>query len=103
LGHFSGQKANGLVIRPLRNWQRAGFEKAVKDRKFWFWSPTLVLNLHEAASLWHLPGVKLEHVRGIDWGKTIVSEAPDNVPVAELATMSRNGQLTFLPYRMAQS
>jgi hypothetical protein len=70
----------------IAGWQRRGFERALLNRTFWWWQPKLILNLNEMASLWHLPGKALEHVRGIDWGKTIVSEAPDNIPVAELAT-----------------
>lgn len=83
-GTFQKAEGNGLAHHFVNNWHQNGFELACKHRRFWFWQPAMVLNLDEIASLWHMADLKSAQVRGIDWGKTLVSEAPDNLPVAEM-------------------
>lgn len=72
---FKFQVASGMTKKPL-------FNKIV-ERKFYFLEPKTLLNLEEVSSLWHLPDKKFEKIKAIRWGKTYLSEAPDNLPVAE--------------------
>ncbi|MFA6005782.1 MAG: type IV secretion system DNA-binding domain-containing protein [Patescibacteria group bacterium] len=72
---FKFQVANGMTKRPLFN--------KIAERKFYFMEPKTLLNLDEVSSLWHLPDKKFEKIKAIHWGKTYLSEAPDNLPVAE--------------------
>jgi hypothetical protein len=44
----------------------------------------MILNLDETASLWHMPDKSFEKIKVIDWGKTVISEAPDELAVAEI-------------------
>jgi hypothetical protein len=85
MGVFSRAEANSFVTKKVPSYLKKGFGKAVLARKMWFWSPNLVLNLREAASVWHLPDMQAAQIKGIDWGKTFISEAPDDLPVAEMA------------------
>ncbi len=40
-----------------------------------------ILNIHEIATLWHLPGEKIK-VPSISWGNAVLSETPENLPVS---------------------
>ena len=40
-----------------------------------------ILNIKELASLWHLPGDKIK-TASIAWGKTVLSEPPENLPIS---------------------
>ncbi len=50
----------------------------VRNRKV---TDTDIVNVVELATLWHLPGIKIQ-IPGIVWGKTVLSEPPENLPVA---------------------
>ena len=40
-----------------------------------------ILNIHELATLWHMPGIKVK-TSSILWGHSVLSEAPENLPAA---------------------
>lgn len=40
-----------------------------------------ILNIHELATIWHLPGIKVKTF-SILWGHSVLSEAPENLPAA---------------------
>lgn len=44
-------------------------------------SPHLHLSLNELATIYHLPGSKLANIPNIAWGKKLLGEAPENLPV----------------------
>jgi len=79
-GVYSLAEGNGLMMK-----KAAGNRWSLKmqQREFDWRQPTLALNLNEVASLWHVPGLSLSHISSIDWGRTLVSEAPNHLPVAE--------------------
>lgn len=54
-----------------------------------------IFNNLEIASLWHLP-TALITLPNIAWGRKIVSEAPDNLPIAEGLTLEEKQQITFI-------
>jgi len=83
-GVYTMAEANSIVYSRPSGWQLKGIMNKMKERSFYYFQPTLVLNLEEAASLWHLPDTTLANIKSINWGKTLLSEAPDNLPVAEL-------------------
>lgn len=53
-----------------------------------------ILNIQELATLWHLPSEKIK-VSGIAWGTKVLSEAPENLPVAEGSTDEQKAQIAF--------
>lgn len=85
-GIYTLSEANSLTFKTTGKLQAKGFNEALVNRSLYRWQPTLNLNLDETASLWHLPDKALEKIKLVDWGKTLLSEAPDNLPVAEIYT-----------------
>jgi hypothetical protein len=63
----------------------------------------MTLNLNEVVSLWHVPGKSLAHITSISWGRTLVSEAPDNLPVAENIEDSEKKHVNFLQNGLEKS
>lgn len=53
-----------------------------------------VLNIHELATLWHLPGLKVK-TASILWGHSVLSEAPENLPTAETMTEEEKQKVNF--------
>jgi len=53
-----------------------------------------VLSLSELASLWHLPSEKIK-IPLIEWGTAVLSEPPENLPVAEGKSEEEKGVINF--------
>lgn len=83
-GSFTLAESNSFSSKPVQGSRKDALLAKMYERGFYFWQPTLILNLNEIATIFHLPDKSMELVRGIDWGKTIMYESPDNLPVAEL-------------------
>lgn len=73
-------RTDGNAIRPKKYpfLARKDTFKDVVERSVRFGD---VLNIHEIATLWHLPGEKVK-TTSIIWGNSVLSEAPDNLPAA---------------------
>jgi len=81
-GIYTLSEGNSFTYNHRSEFFKKTFFKKIVDREFSIFAPKLHLNLDEVASLWHLPDKKFEKIKNIDWGKTYLSEAPDNLPVA---------------------
>ena len=86
LGVYTLSEGNSLVHSNVGSLKKKGFLRKLSERTFYRFQPTMIMNLEETASLWHLPDNSFESIRLIDWGKTLLSEAPEHLPVAELIT-----------------
>lgn len=53
-----------------------------------------ILNIIELASLWHLPGDKIK-TSSIVWGYAVLSEPPDNLPIASGKTDQEKDDINF--------
>lgn len=54
----------------------------IKARKIsYFEHKTQILNAQELATLWHPPGYLLAGIKNMAWGKTLLGEPPENLPV----------------------
>lgn len=72
-------EGNSLVLR--RPWVFKGsFLKALHERKPRFWGKQH-LSLEEIATLFHLPNKKLSHIPNVAWGKNLLGEPPENLPI----------------------
>lgn len=60
--------AKGIFLRKMKS----------RDLKA---SPRLNLSLEELATIFHLPSKKLGNIPNISWGKKLLGEAPENLPV----------------------
>ncbi len=84
---ISKSEGNSLVLR--RNlFSKQNFLKKMLGRKF-SWPPTagwpfwrkMYLSLGELATLYHLPNEKLSVIPNIAWGKNLLGEPPENLPI----------------------
>lgn len=55
---------------------------------------SIILNIKEIASIWHLPSDKVK-VEGIAWGRNVLSEPPENLPVAVNMTEEEKATTNF--------
>ncbi|MFH1601571.1 MAG: type IV secretion system DNA-binding domain-containing protein [Candidatus Shapirobacteria bacterium] len=92
-GAFASSSGNYLTTaKPgsfsKKKWQKAFFERKVIGKG-------QILNDLEISSLWHLP-TALITLPNIAWGRKIVSEAPENLPIAEGLGKEEKQQITFI-------
>lgn len=72
-------ESNSLQLKK-RYFLKNLFLKRMNKRSFKS-SPLLNLSLEEAATLFHLPNRKLSNIQNISWGKKMLGEAPENLPI----------------------
>lgn len=76
---------NQLFIRK-RAAIKAALERKVADKQ--------ILNIKEIATIWHLPSEKIK-TTSIVWGTSVLSEPPDNLPVAIGKNEEEKAQINF--------
>jgi len=81
-GIYTLSEGNSFVYKHVKGLMKKPLFQKIARREFFIFQKTLLLNLEELSSLWHLPDKSLEKIKSIYWGKTYISEAPDNLPVA---------------------
>lgn len=79
LRSISQSEGNELVLTRPRIFKKQ-FAKAMIKRHYWF-SPTQHLSLSELATLYHLPHENLKGIPNIAWGKHLLGEPPENLPI----------------------
>jgi len=75
----SDSEGNSLSLR-RRYLFKKRFLKNMKTRSFKS-SPKFHLSLDETATILHMPNVKLSTIQNIAWGKNLLGEPPENLPV----------------------
>lgn len=93
-GVFTRSDGNGLTVKEASFWQRKRFLTAILSRSMVSTPNHQYLNVSEIASLWHLPGPQI-NLPNIAWGKTIVAEPPENLPVSQDLTDEAKHQINF--------
>lgn len=83
-GNYFTLKKSGIFGRPDNS--RDLLSRNVTDNQ--------VMNIAEIATLWHLPSDKIK-ISSIAWGHAVLSEAPDNLPVAEILSEEDQYKTTF--------
>lgn len=79
LQSIAQSEGNGFTLsRPFLT--KKALQAALLNRTFSFFS-TYHLTLEELAALYHLPNKKLSHIPNIAWGKQLLGEPPENLPV----------------------
>ncbi len=80
-GTFSLGEGNQYIFKK-RIFFKNNFLKRVKERKIsYFERKYQILNAQELATLWHPPGYLLAGIKNMAWGKTLLGEPPENLPV----------------------
>ncbi len=81
-GSFSLGEGNQYVFKRKRLFKSA-FLKRIKERRIGYFEDRFqILNAQELATLWHPPGYLLGGIKNIAWGKTLLGEPPENLPVS---------------------
>ena len=80
---FNNPIGNSFSLRRPHLWQRQRFERALLKRNRSFIPTNQVLNISEIATLFHFPTETLSKIHNLSWTKTIFSDPPENLPVAQ--------------------
>ena len=91
---FNNPNANMLRLRKPILWQRQRLINAMQKRSKYF-MPRQIMNIHELASMYHFPTMKLATIPNISWHKVILSDPPENLPVAEGMTEEEKENTNF--------
>ncbi len=92
---FNNPSGNSLRLRRPVLWQRSRLNHSMLKRSKYFMPMKQILNVAEIATMFHFPTLKLATIRNISWYKTILSEPPENLPVAENATEEDKENINF--------
>ncbi len=80
---FNNPSGNSLGFRRALLWQRKRLINAFIKRNKRFIPTNQILNVAEIATLYHFPTEKFSTLHNISWHKTILSDPPENLPIAE--------------------
>jgi hypothetical protein len=80
---FNNPTGNSFCLRRPHLWQNKRFEKALVKRSKAFMPRNQVMNISEIATLFHFPTESLSKIHNISWTKTIFSDPPENLPIAQ--------------------
>jgi hypothetical protein len=87
-GSFSLGEGNQFVLARRRLFKDR-FIKRTVDRKIGtFENQQQILNAQELATIWHPPGYLMAGIRNISWGKTLLGEPPEQLPIPTAARKS---------------
>ncbi len=81
-GVYSLGEGNSLFQPRTFFWQQERLKRAILMRGVYLTPRRHVLNARELASLWHPPGMTLSSIKNIQWGRGLLGEPPQNLPVA---------------------
>jgi hypothetical protein len=92
---FNNPSGNSLVLKKPYLWQKDRLKSAMLGRHRRFIPGSQILNVEEIAAMYHLPNEKLSKIQNISWHKSILSEPPENLPVAEGLTDEQKSEINF--------
>lgn len=92
---FNNPSGNSFILRRALLWQRKRLITALVKRNKRFVPGSQILNVEEIATFFHFPTMKFANLHNISWHKTILSEPPQNLPVAEYLTPEEKGETNF--------
>ncbi len=93
---FNNPAGNSLVLKRPYLWQKDRLWKAMQGRSRYFMPSGQVLNVRELATIYHFPAQKLATIHNLSWHKTILSDPPEALPVAEGATEEEKREINFI-------
>ena len=91
-GSFSLGEGNQFVFRRPLLFKKFLLKRIQKRSTPFFERKYQVLNAQELATLWHPSGYLLAGIKNIAWGKTLLGEPPENLPVAPASTNPQGSQ-----------
>jgi len=91
---FTRGDGNGLVFQKAPFIKKGKFKQAIYQRSPEFTPKFQILTISETASLWHLPSAQTK-IPNIAWGRQVLTEAPENLPVATNLTDEQKKEINF--------
>ncbi len=82
--------SNALELR-TRYLAKKSFLRRMQNRSLKA-SPLLNFSLEELATIFHLPNKKLSNIPNISWGKKLLGEAPENLPIVNADSLAETKQ-----------
>lgn len=92
---FNNPSGNKLRLRRPILWQKERLKSAMLSRSRFFIPSHQYLNVNELATLFHLPTMKLSTIPNISWHQVILSDPPENLPVADGMTDEEKADTNF--------
>lgn len=94
-GAFALGEGNRLVLkRPRLFWKKVILNRIIKREKSHF-PRHQVLNTEELAAIFHPPTMLLSGIKNIAWGRSLVGEPPQNLPIAAGLTDEQKSEINF--------
>ncbi|OGG27044.1 hypothetical protein A2960_02770 [Candidatus Gottesmanbacteria bacterium RIFCSPLOWO2_01_FULL_39_12b] len=94
-GAFAQGEGNRLILkRPRFIFKKITLDKIIKREKNHF-PRHQILNTMELATLWHPPTQLLSGIKNISWGRSLVGEPPQNLPIAQELTDEEKSHINF--------
>ncbi|MBM3283793.1 DUF87 domain-containing protein, partial [Candidatus Gottesmanbacteria bacterium] len=94
-GAFALGEGNRLVLhRPRLFWKKVIFDRIIKREKSHL-PRHQILNTSELATIWHPPTTLLAGIKNIAWGRSLVGEPPQNLPIAMGLTDEEKQEINF--------
>ncbi len=91
---FNNPHGNMLLLRKPHLWQNYRLREAMLRRSRFF-MPKQILNIRELATMFHFPTEKLAAIPNIAWHKVILSDPPENLPIAENKSVEEKEEINF--------
>ncbi len=91
---FARGDGNSLVFRKPNFMKKDKFKKTLFARQIGFAPRFQIFSVSELATLWHLPGVNVK-IPNIVWGRSVLTEAPENLPIATNLTDEQKKKINF--------
>lgn len=91
---FNRPDGNSLVVKKPAFWQKEKLKKALIGRTDSLTPPYQILSVSELATVWHLPSDKTQ-IPNIAWGKTMLTEPPENLPCSINMTEEAKKEVNF--------
>lgn len=92
---YNNATGNSFVIQRTYPWEKSRLLNAILNRSRKMVPRHQVLNIAELASLYHFPTMPLANIPNISWTKTILSDAPENLPVAAMLSPEEKPDVNF--------
>ena len=92
---YNNAAGNSFMVQRTYPWQKARLLKAFSERSKKYVSRHHIMNIAEIASLYHFPTMILANIPNISWTKTILSDAPEALPVAAFLSEEEKNDVNF--------
>ncbi len=93
---FNNPGGNAFAFKRPYLWQRGRLINSMVKRGKRFMPSHQILNVDELASIFHFPTAKLATIHSISWHKVILSDPPENLPVAEGRSDDEKKDINFM-------